>query len=116
MVFTPLRNSDHVVVSVSIDFSTYLERDALSHCIAYDYSHADWDGISDHLNSVLLLLLEDFLSGFRLELMNISLIVSIRSSLTHLHGSEQLVGLLRNTKLSWTENWYFEGLSKMNDK
>ena len=116
MVFTPLRNSDHVVVSVSIDFPTHSERDALSHCIAYDYSHADWNGLSDHLNSVLLLLLEDFLSGFRLELMNISLIVSIRSSLTHLHDSEQLVGLLRNTKLSWTENWYFEGLSKMNEK
>ena len=100
MAFPPLGNSDHVVVSVSIDFPTNSQRDAPFHCIAYDYSHADWDGLSDHLNSVLLLLLEDFLSGFRLELMNISLIVSIRSSLTHLHDSEQLVGLLRNTKLS----------------
>ena len=116
MAFPPLGNSDHVVVSVSIDFPTNSQQDAPFHCIAYDYSHADWDGLSDHLNSVLLLLLEDFLSGFRLELMNISLIVSIKSSLTHLHGSEQLVGLLRNTKLSWIENWYFEGLSKMNDK
>ena len=35
------------------------------------------------LNSVLLLLLVNFVSGFRLELMYISLIVSIRLSLTH---------------------------------
>ena len=43
------------------------------------------------LNSVLLLLLLNFVSGFRLELMYVSLIVSIRSSLTHLHGFQQLV-------------------------
>ena len=36
------------------------------------------------LNSVPLLLLVNFVSGFRLELMYISLIVSIRSNLTHL--------------------------------
>ena len=35
---------------------------------------------------MLLLLLVNFVSGFRLELMDISLIVSIRSSLTHFHG------------------------------
>ena len=45
-------------------------------------------GIS--LNSVLLLLLVNFVSGFRLELMYISLIVSITSNLTHLHGFQQL--------------------------
>ena len=33
----------------------------------------------------------NFLSGFRLELMYISFIVSIRSSLTHLHGFQLLV-------------------------
>ena len=38
------------------------------------------------LKSVLLLLLVNFVSEFRLELMYISLIESIRSSLTHLHG------------------------------
>ena len=43
------------------------------------------------LNSVLLLLLENFVSGFRLKLMYIFLIVSIRSSLTHLHGIQQIV-------------------------
>ena len=43
------------------------------------------------LNSVLLLLLVNFVSGFRLELMYISLIISIRSRLTHLHGFQLLV-------------------------
>ena len=43
------------------------------------------------LNSVLLLLLVNFLSGFRLELMYISLIQNIRSNLTHLHAFQPLV-------------------------
>ena len=44
------------------------------------------------LNSVLLLLLlVSFVSGFKLELMYISLIESIRSSLTHHHGFQLLV-------------------------
>ena len=43
------------------------------------------------LNLMLLLLLVNFVSGFRLELMYISLIESIRSSLTHLHGFQLLV-------------------------
>ena len=46
--------------------------------MAYDYSRADWDRVRGHLrdvlNSVLLLLLVNFVSGFRLELMYISLI------------------------------------------
>ena len=42
------------------------------------------------LNSMLLLLLVNFMIGSRLELMCISLIVSIRSGLTHLHGFQQL--------------------------
>ena len=33
----PLRNSDHVVVSVSVDFPLNSKWDALFHCIAYDY-------------------------------------------------------------------------------
>ena len=40
---------------------------------------------------MFLLLLVNFVSGFKLELMYISLIVSIRSNLTHLHGFQQLV-------------------------
>ena len=43
------------------------------------------------LNSVLLLLLVNFVSGFRLELVYISLTVNIRSNLTYLHGFQQLV-------------------------
>ena len=42
MAFPPKGNSDHVVVSVSIDFPSNSQRDAPFHCIAYDYSHADW--------------------------------------------------------------------------
>ena len=43
VAFPPLGNSDHIVVSVSIDFPSYSQWDAPFHCIAYDYSHADWD-------------------------------------------------------------------------
>ena len=50
--FPPLGNSDHVVVSVSIDFPSYSQRDAPFHHIAYDYSRADWDGLRDHLRDV----------------------------------------------------------------
>ena len=50
--FPPLGNSDHVVVSVSIDFPSYSQWDAPFHPIAYDYSHADWDGLCDHLRDV----------------------------------------------------------------
>ena len=46
------------------------------------------------LNWVLLLLLVNFVSRFRLELMYISLVVCIRSSLTHLNGFQLLVQLL----------------------
>ena len=52
MAFHPLGNSDHVVVSVSIDFSSNSQQDVPFHCIAYDYSCADWDGLRDHLRDV----------------------------------------------------------------
>ena len=87
MAFPPLGNSDHVVVSVSIDFPTNSQQGAPFHRIAYDYSRADW-------GLVLLLLLVNFVSGFRLELMYICHIENIRSSLIHLHGF-QLTVLLR---------------------
>ena len=51
MAFLPLGNSD-VVVSVSTDFLSNSQRDAPFHCIAYDYSCADWDGLCDHLRDV----------------------------------------------------------------
>ena len=43
------------------------------------------------LNSVLLLVLVNFVSRFRLALMYIHLIVNTRSNLTHLLGFQQLV-------------------------
>ena len=52
MAFPTLGNSDHVVVSVFIDFPINSKQDAPFHRIAYDYSHADWDGLCDHLRDV----------------------------------------------------------------
>ena len=52
MAFPPLRNSDHVVVSVSIDFPINSKQDTPFHCVAYDYSCVDWDGLCDHLRDV----------------------------------------------------------------
>ena len=53
MIFLPLRNSDDVVVSVSIDFPINSKQDTLFHCVvAYEYSRADWDGLRDHLRDV----------------------------------------------------------------
>ena len=52
IAFPPLGNSDHVVVSVSIDFPSNSQREAPFHRIAYDYSRADWDGLRDHLRDV----------------------------------------------------------------
>ena len=52
MAFPPLRNADHVVVSVSMDFPSNLQRDTPFHRITYDYSCADWDGLHYHLRDV----------------------------------------------------------------
>ena len=52
MAFPPLGNSDHVVVSVFINFPSNSQRDARFHRIAYDYFRADWDDIRDHLRDV----------------------------------------------------------------
>ena len=51
IVFPPLGNSDHFVVSVSIDFPSNSQRDALFHQIVYDYCRADWDVLRDHLRN-----------------------------------------------------------------
>ena len=51
MVFPPVGNSD-VVVSVYIDFPVNSKQDTTFHCIAYDYSSADCDGLCDHLRNV----------------------------------------------------------------
>ena len=100
MAFPPLGNSDHAVISISIDFPSNSEWDAPFLRMAYEYSRADWAVIviiseMFHgricLNSVLLLLLLNFASGFMLKLMHISFLVSIRASLTHLHGFHLLL-------------------------
>ena len=92
MAFPPLGNSDHVVVvAVFIDFLSN-SRDTPFNCTAYDYSPADCVSFHDHLRDVPLEdIFEDsasavFLSpvsdssvsGFRFELVYISLIKSMR--------------------------------------
>ena len=52
MAFPPLGNSDHTVVPVSIYFPINSKKDVLFHRIAYDYFHADWDGLPDHLRDI----------------------------------------------------------------
>ena len=53
LAFPLLGNSDHVLVSVSIEFPINSKKDAPFHGMAYDYSRADWDGLCDHLRNVL---------------------------------------------------------------
>ena len=88
--FPPLGNSDHVVLSVSIDVSLQS-----LWIFSFWLGRSLWlfERCSMGLNSVLLLLLllVNFVSGFRLEFMYISLIENIRSNLTHLHGFQLLV-------------------------
>ena len=93
MVFSPLGNSDWMVVSVSIYFSSNSKWDALFHEVAYNYACADFDDLSDYLRDVRLedifkfsasTAAREYLSDYRLELMYISLIISIISTLTHL--------------------------------
>ena len=52
LAFSPLGNSDHVFVSIFIDFPINSKQDALFHRITYDCSHADWDNLCDHLRDV----------------------------------------------------------------
>ena len=102
MALPPLGNSDNVIVSVTIDFASYSQRGALFHRVAYDYSRADWDSFCDHLRDVpwedifklhASAAARKFCECVQVRIMFISLIESIRSSLTHLHGF-QLVVLL----------------------
>ena len=52
VAFPALGNSDHFVVSVSINFPSNSQREVPFHCIAYDCSRTDWHGLSDHLRDV----------------------------------------------------------------
>ena len=90
IAFLLLGNSDHVAVLVSINFPSNSKRDVLFHHIAYGYSHTDWGGVCDHLRDVpwedifKLGASVNFVSGFRLELMDASLISLIISLFFHL--------------------------------
>ena len=92
MAFSPMGKPDHVI-SVSIDLPINLKQDAPFHHIVYNFSYADWDGFCDYLRDVLWedifrfsfsAAVREFCDMFRLELMYVSLLVSIRSNLTHL--------------------------------
>ena len=100
MAFPPLGNSDHVVVSVSIDFPINSKQDTPFHRMAYDYPHADWDGLHDHLRHVpwedIFKLSASAAASEFCEWVQVGNDVyiphlSIRSNLTHLHGFQQLV-------------------------
>ena len=80
MAFPPLGNSNHVVVSVSIDFQSNAKLDSLFHRVANGYSRADLDGLRDHVRDVSLedifkfsasAASNEFFSGLRLELVYI---------------------------------------------
>ena len=65
------------------------------HPIAYENSLRQFHDERIPLNMVLLLQLLNCLSGSSFELMQISFIVKIRSSLSHLHGFQLLLLLLQ---------------------
>ena len=44
--------SDHVVLSIFIDFPINSKRNAQFHRIVYDYFRVDWDGLRAHLRDV----------------------------------------------------------------
>ena len=101
MAFPPLGNSDHDVISVSIDFPSNSQWDVSFHCMTYDYSHADWDGLRDYLRDVpwdhiFKLGASAAVSEF-CELVQVGIDVYItnreitRPSLLHLHGFQLLV-------------------------
>ena len=57
MAFPPLGNSDHVNISVSIDFSSHSQRDTPFHRIAYGYSRADWMTILVPIEAVFVIII-----------------------------------------------------------
>ena len=52
MAFRPLGNSNHVVVSVAIDFLSSSKWDAPFRGTAYNYPRTDLDGLCDNLRDV----------------------------------------------------------------
>ena len=101
MASPPLRYSDHVAVLISINFPSNSQWNALFYLIAYDYSCADWDSLPDHLRDVpwedifklsASAAASDLCEWVQVDIdIYISLIVTIRSSFTHLHGFQLLM-------------------------
>ena len=90
MAFPVRGNYDDFVVSLSVDFPSNSQWDAPSYHIAYDYSHADWDGLCDHLRDDLWDYIfklsastaaNEFCEWFQFEIDVYTLIVSIRSNI-----------------------------------
>ena len=52
LAFHALKNSDHVFITVFIDFPISSNEDAPCHCITFDYSVADRNGSRDHIRDV----------------------------------------------------------------
>ena len=76
------------------------KQDVLFHCMAYDYSCADWDGLCDHLKDVpwedifklsASTAASEFCERVQVELMYIPVVESIRPILSHLHGFQLLL-------------------------
>ena len=98
--FPQLRNSDHIVVSVSIDLPTNSQGDAPFHHIAYDYSRADWDDLCDHwryvpwkdiFNLGTSAAASEFCEWVMVGIDAHILIENIKSGLIHLHCFQLLV-------------------------
>ena len=100
MAFSPFGNSDHVVVSVSIDFPINSKQDSPFHHVAYDYSRADWDSLRDHLRDIpwedIFKLsasagASEFCGWVEVGIDVYIPHVSSKSNLTHLHGFHEAV-------------------------
>ena len=100
IAFPQLGSSDHVVVSVSTDFPSNSQRDAPFHCIAYDYSRADWDSLRDHLRDVqwehifklsTSAAASEFCGWVQVGIDAYITHRKYQASLTHLHGFQLLV-------------------------
>ena len=115
--FPPLGNSDHVAISVSIDLPSNSLWDATFHHRTYDYSRAEWDSLHDPFRDVpwgdifkiCASAVASKFCDFRLKLMHVSLTISMRSGLTHLHRF-QLLALLPQ----FTEITFFVYTTKIN--
>ena len=99
MAFTTLGNSNHDVVSVSIDFSSNSKGDCPFDRMAFDFSLAVCGGLPDHLRSVpwrdiFNLGASSAFSELMVEIdvyILIFFLLNIMPSLVHIHGFQLLV-------------------------